>query len=140
MVKIRKRAYIKGQVAGSGVPDSVQDSKGTAEVDQKGQNRLSGEPDIGATNNPQCDQETAGNTTATAPACHPGRRPNGTFAPGRPSYPVKRLSIRQQRRLQARALERLIGDMSARAERGLPIDPDAYVRLCHLQMRLIQEL
>ena len=119
---------------------SVRDSKGTAEVDQNDQNRLSGEPDIGTTNNPRRDQETAGNTTATAPPCHPGRRPNGTFAPGRPSYPVKRLSIRQQRRIQYDALCKLNLETSRAIARGEKVSQVDFTRAIHLALLLEREL
>jgi hypothetical protein len=53
---------------------------------------------------------------------------------------VRSPSIRQQRRAQAAALARMIADMSAAAVRGDPVNPNDYVRLVHLQMRVEAEL
>jgi hypothetical protein len=69
-----------------------------------------------------------------------------TFKKGHKFYPpysagaVPRPSIRQQRKIQAAALSRMIADMSAAAVRGEPVNPNDYVRLVHLQMRVEAEL
>jgi hypothetical protein len=65
------------------------------------------------------------------------------FAPGHPKFPPRgprQPSITQQRKAQTAALSRMIADMAAAHDRGEPIDPNAYVRLVHLQMRLQAEL
>jgi hypothetical protein len=65
------------------------------------------------------------------------------YQPGHKFHPRKgpsRLTIRQQRKVQAAALERMILDMSAAAERGEPVDANNFVRLVNLQMRLQAEL
>jgi hypothetical protein len=62
------------------------------------------------------------------------------YAVGHPYYPPRRLTKRQLRRRVADALSQMIADMAGAHAAGKPVDPQAFTRLVHLQMRMESEL
>jgi hypothetical protein len=89
--------------------------------------------------NAQQTGQLASGVKDTPEAAVAPKKPQG-FQKGHPHYPVKRPSIRQQRKKQIEALGGMIAKMAAQFDSGEEVDPIAYATLLNSQRRLLAEL